>query len=194
MRTLNGNSLPGACDGNVQLISSSCHPLTISSTDNVTYIIDPEGTLAVGGYQLSVCLSGNNLDVGKSVSFQIIDDTTFVISNELEAKLAAANFDSSFTSAVKNAAIETSSQEPNDLLYVIPAAFEGAYDVITNSGLDEEQQANALDVVIQSLLANAVGMDSADGCCHSQIWRFTRQREEIRFFDARRCLWAKTIG
>ncbi|MGB0483304.1 MAG: hypothetical protein ACPGK1_02130, partial [bacterium] len=36
-----GNSLPGACDGNVQLISSvsgSCHPLTISSTDNVTYI------------------------------------------------------------------------------------------------------------------------------------------------------------
>ncbi|MGA0305968.1 MAG: thrombospondin type 3 repeat-containing protein, partial [bacterium] len=168
---LSGNSLPGSCGGNVQLTSSvggSCHPLTISSTDNVTFLIDPEGILTVGEYQLSVLtseiadLEGYSLIEGKSVIFQISDNTTFVISNELEAKLVAENFDSSFALAVKNAAIEMSSQEPNDLLYVIPAAFEGAYDVISNAGLDEEQQAKALDVVIQSLLAKAVGMDSTD--------------------------------
>ncbi|MGA0906854.1 MAG: heparin lyase I family protein, partial [bacterium] len=168
---LSGNSLPGSCGGNVQLTSSvggSCHPLTISSTDNVTFLIDPEGILTVGEYQLSVLtseiadLEGYSLMEGKSVIFQISDNTTFVISNELETKLVAENFDSSFALAVKNAAIEMSSQEPNDLLYVIPAAFEGAYDVISNAGLDEEQQAKALDVVIQSLLAKAVGMDSTD--------------------------------
>ena len=92
---LSGNSLLGACGGNVQLTSSvggSCHPLTISSTDNVTYLIDPEGTLTFGEYQLSVLnsgiadLEGNNLKEGKSVIFKISDNTTFVISNELEAK------------------------------------------------------------------------------------------------------------
>ena len=105
---------------------------------------------------------GSDGEGGKSVNSQISDNATFTVSNELEANLIAANFDLSFASAVKNAAIETSSQEPNDLLYVIPAAFEGAYDVITNAGLDEEQQAKAFDVIIESLLANAVGMDSTD--------------------------------
>ena len=112
---------------------------------------------------LAGCAGGSGEGVDEEgVISQISDNATFVVANELEAQLIAANFDSSLATAVKNGAIEASSQEPNDLLYVIPAAFEGAYDAITNAGLDEEQQAKAFDVIIESLLANAVGMDSTD--------------------------------
>ena len=104
---------------------------------------------------------GSEREAEKGVISQISDNATLV-SNAIEAQLIAANFDSIFAKALKNGAIETSSQEPNDLLYVIPAAFEGAYDAISNAGLDEEQQAKAIDVIIESLLANALGMDSTD--------------------------------
>lgn len=104
---------------------------------------------------------GSEGEAEKGVISQISDNATLV-SNAIEAQLIAANFDSIFAKALKNGAIETSSQEPNDLLYVIPAAFEGAYDAISNAGLDEEQQAKAFDVIIESLLANALGMDSTD--------------------------------
>ena len=50
--------------------------------------------------------------------------------------------------------------ETNDLLNVIPAAFDGAFDAVATAGLNENLTQAALSTIIESLLSNVAGQAS----------------------------------
>ena len=60
---LKGNSFNGICEGSVQLNPTNggnCYPISISSTDNISWTIDPVGELSNGTYKLSVTTDVQN--------------------------------------------------------------------------------------------------------------------------------------
>ncbi|MDG2196786.1 MAG: Ig-like domain-containing protein, partial [SAR324 cluster bacterium] len=165
---LRGNNLAAACEGNVQLtaaLGGNCYPIFISTNDNVAWTVDPDGELNTGDYRFSVLptgimdLASNNLAVGDSVEFQI-EDAASTVANELSSDLQAVGFSEDLADSVKVVVRSETSSVTNDLLNVIPAAFDGAYSAIISGGLSETETITALDLVIESLLSNIAGQNS----------------------------------
>ncbi len=167
---LTGNNLNAACEGSIQLNPSNggnCYPLSISSTDNISWTVDPVGELSDGAYKLAVTseiknLSAISLASPTSVTFNV-KDALSTVANQLETDLVKAGLSPSLAETAKSGARSTASSETNDLLNVIPAAFDGAFDAITAAGLNEAFTQAALSTIIESLLSNVAGQASLVG-------------------------------
>jgi len=145
-----GNAVDGACDATktVKLTdaSGSCYGMVIVATDE-TYTINPVSDLVSGSYSLTLGTgitdaAGNALSE-TTISFTVNDALTTVIAN-LTANLAGIDEGAAIAAAAKTSASATG--VTNNLLNVIPAAFEGALDYMNDS--DTIEYATALTAVI----------------------------------------------
>jgi hypothetical protein len=164
---LTGNNLNAACEGSIQLnrsIGGNCYPISISSTDNINWTVDPVGELSDGAYTLTVTTGIQNLsDIflasPTSATFNV-KDALSTVANQLETDLVKAGLSPSLAEAAKASARTTAGSETNDLLNVIPSAFDGAFDAIATAGLNEVLTQVALSTIIESLLSNVAGQSS----------------------------------
>ena len=164
---LTGNNLNAACEGSIQLSSDNgetCHPISINSADNISWTVDPVGELSDGAYSLTVTTGIQNLSAispvsPTSVTFNV-KDALSTIANQLELDLIKADFSKDLAEAAKAGARTAAGSETNDLLNVIPAAFDGAFDAVAAAGLNETLTQAALSTIIESLLSNVAGQAS----------------------------------
>ena len=164
---LTGNNLNAACEGSIQLSSDNgeiCYPISINSADNISWTVDPVGELSDGAYSLTVTTGIQNLSaislVGPtSVTFNV-KDALSTIANQLELDLIKADLSKDLAEAAKASARTAAGSETNDLLNVIPAAFDGAFDAVAAAGLNETLTQAALSTIIESLLSNVAGQAS----------------------------------
>ena len=164
---LTGNNLNAACEGSIQLSSDNgeiCYPISINSTDNISWTVDPVGELSDGAYSLTVTTGIQNLSAispvsPTSVTFNV-KDALSTIANQLELDLIKADLSKDLAEAAKAGARTAAGSETNDLLNVIPAAFDGAFDAVAAAGLNETLTQAALSTIIESLLSNVAGQAS----------------------------------
>ena len=164
---LTGNNLNAACEGSIQLSSDNgeiCYPISINSTDNISWTVDPVGELSDGAYSLTVTTGIQNLSAispvsPTSVTFNV-KDALSTIANQLELDLIKADLSKDLAEAAKAGARTAAGSETNDLLNVIPAAFDGAFDAVAAAGLNETLTQAALSTIIESLLSNVAGKAS----------------------------------
>ena len=164
---LTGNNLNAACEGSIQLSSDNgetCHPISINSADNISWTVDPVGELSDDAYSLTVTTGIQNLSAispvsPTSVTFNV-KDALSTIANQLELDLIKADLSKDLAEAAKAGARTAAGSETNDLLNVIPAAFDGAFDAVAAAGLNETLTQAALSTIIESLLSNVAGQAS----------------------------------
>ena len=164
---LTGNNLNAACEGSIQLSSDNgeiCYPISINSADNISWTVDPVGELSDGAYSLTVTTGIQNLSAispvsPTSVTFNV-KDALSTIANQLELDLIKADLSKDLAEAAKASARTAAGSETNDLLNVIPAAFDGAFDAVAAAGLNETLTQAALSTIIESLLSNVAGQAS----------------------------------
>ena len=164
---LTGNNLNAACEGSIQLSSDNgeiCYPISINSADNISWTVDPVGELSDGAYSLTVTTGIQNLSAispvsPTSVTFNV-KDALSTIANQLELDLIKADLSKDLAEAAKAGARTAAGSETNDLLNVIPAAFDGAFDAVAAAGLNETLTQAALSTIIESLLSNVAGQAS----------------------------------
>ena len=164
---LTGNNLNAACEGSIQLSSDNgeiCYPISINSADNISWTVDPVGELSDGAYSLTVTTGIQNLSAispvsPTSVTFNV-KDALSTIANQLELDLIKADLSKDLAEAAKAGARTAAGSETNDLLNVIPAAFDGAFDAVAEAGLNETLTQAALSTIIESLLSNVAGQAS----------------------------------
>ena len=164
---LTGNNLNAACEGSIQLSSDNgetCHPISINSADNISWTVDPVGELSDDAYSLTVTTGIQNLSAispvsPTSVTFNV-KDALSTIANQLELDLIKADLSKDLAEAAKAGARTAAGSETNDLLNVIPAAFDGAFDAVAAAGLNETLTQAALSTIIESLLSNVAGKAS----------------------------------
>ncbi len=164
---LTGNNLNAACEGSIQLSpdnGGNCHPISIKSTDNISWTVDPVGELSDGAYSLTVTTGIQNLSAlspasPTSVTFNV-KDALSTVANQLESDLIKADLSKDLAEAAKAGARTSAGIEKNDLLNVIPAAFDGAFDAVAAAGLSENLTQAALSTIIESLLSNVAGQAS----------------------------------
>mgnify|MGYP001280247294 CR=1 FL=1 len=164
---LTGNNLNAACEGSIQLSpdnGGNCYPISIKSTDNISWTVDPVGELSDGAYSLTVTTGIQNLSAispvsPTSVTFNV-KDALSTIANQLELDLIKADLSKDLAEAAKAGARTAAGSETNDLLNVIPAAFDGAFDAVAAAGLNETLTQAALSTIIESLLSNVAGQAS----------------------------------
>ena len=164
---LTGNNLNAACEGSIQLSSDNgeiCYPISINSADNISWTVDPVGELSDGAYSLTVTTGIQNLSAispvsPTSVPFNV-KDALSTIANQLELDLIKADLSKDLAEAAKAGARTAAGSETNDLLNVIPAAFDGAFDAVAAAGLNETLTQAALSTIIESLLSNVAGQAS----------------------------------
>ena len=164
---LTGNNLNAACEGSIQLSSDNgeiCYPISINSADNISWTVDPVGELSDGAYSLTVTTGIQNLSAispvsPTSVTFNV-KDALSTIANQLELDLIKADLSKDLAEAAKAGARTAAGSETNDLLNVIPAAFDGAFDAVAAAGLHETLTQAALSTIIESLLSNVAGQAS----------------------------------
>ena len=164
---LTGNNLNAACEGSIQLSSDNgeiCYPISINSADNISWTVDPVGELSDGAYSLTVTTGIQNLSAispvsPTSVTFNV-KDALSTIANQLELDLIKADLSKDLAEAAKAGARTAAGSETNDLLNVIPAAFDGAFDAVAAAGLNETLTQAALSTIIESLLSNLAGQAS----------------------------------
>ena len=164
---LTGNNLNAACEGSIQLSSDNgeiCYPISINSADNISWTVDPVGELSDGAYSLTVTTGIQNLSAispvsPTSVTFNV-KDALSTIANQLELDLIKADLSKDLAEAAKAGARTAAGGETNDLLNVIPAAFDGAFDAVAAAGLNETLTQAALSTIIESLLSNVAGQAS----------------------------------
>ena len=164
---LTGNNLNAACEGSIQLSPDSggnCYPISIKSTDNISWTVDPVGELSDGAYSLTVTTSIQNLSAlspasPTSVTFNV-KDALSTVANQLESDLIKADLSKDLAEAAKAGARTAAGSENNDLLNMIPAAFDGAFDAVATAGLNENLTQAALSTIIESLLSNVAGQAS----------------------------------
>ena len=164
---LTGNNLNAACEGSIQLSpdnGGNCYPISIKSIDNISWTVDPVGELSDGAYTLTVTTHIQNLSAlspssPTSVTFNV-KDALSTVANQLESDLIKADLSKDFAEAAKSGARTSAGSEKNDLLNVIPAAFDGAFDAVANSGMNDNLTQVALSSIIESLLSNVAGQAS----------------------------------
>ena len=164
---MTGNNLNAACEGSIQLSSDNgeiCYPISINSADNISWTVDPVGELSDGAYTLTVTTGIQNLSAlspasPTSVTFNV-KDALSTIANQLELDLIKADLSKDLAEAAKAGARTAAGSETNDLLNVIPAAFDGAFDAVAAAGLNETLTQAALSTIIESLLSNVAGQAS----------------------------------
>ena len=164
---LTGNNLNAACEGSIQLSPDNgeiCYPISINSADNISWTVDPVGELSDGAYSLTVTTGIQNLSAispasPTSVTFNV-KDALSTIANQLELDLIKADLSKDLAEAAKAGARTAAGSETNDLLNVIPAAFDGAFDAVAAAGLNETLTQAALSTIIESLLSNVAGQAS----------------------------------
>ena len=164
---LTGNNLNAACEGSIQLSpdnGGNCYPISIKSTDNISWTVDPVGELSDGAYSLTVTTGIQNLSAlspasPTSVTFNV-KDALSTVANQLESDLIKADLSKDLAEVAKSFARTAAGSEKNDLLNVIPAAFDGAFDAIATAGLNENLTQAALSTIIESLLSNVAGQAS----------------------------------
>ncbi|MDG2197239.1 MAG: hypothetical protein P8O70_10185, partial [SAR324 cluster bacterium] len=164
---LTGNNLNAACEGSIQLSpdnGGNCYPISIKSTDNISWTVDPVGELSDGAYSLTVTTGIQNLSAlspasSTSVTFNV-KDALSTVANQLESDLIKADLSKDLAEAAKAGARTAAGSEKNDLLNVIPAAFDGAFDAVATAGLNENLTQAALSTIIESLLSNVAGQAS----------------------------------
>ena len=156
-----GNAADGAFDTTktVKLTDAngSCYGMVIVATGE-TYTINPVSDLVSGSYKLTLgsgmqmllVMLWGNCDLLRSQRCP-----TTVIAN-LTTSLAGVTEGDQIAAAAKTSASATG--VTNNLLNVIPAAFEGALDYMNDS--DTVNYATALTAVIESLLSSVEGADS----------------------------------
>ncbi len=164
---LTGNNLNAACEGSIQLSpdnGGNCYPISIKSTDNIIWTVNPVGELSDGAYSLTVTTGIQNLSAlspasPTSVRFNV-KDALSTVANQLESDLIKADLSKDLAEAAKAGARTAAGSEKNDLLNVIPAAFDGAFDAVATAGLNENHMQAALSTIIESLLSNVAGQAS----------------------------------
>ena len=164
---LTGNNLNAACEGSIQLSpdnGGNCYPISIKSIDNISWTVDPVGELSDGAYTLTVTTHIQNLSAlspssPTSVTFNV-KDALSTVANQLESDLIKADLSKDLAEAAKAGARTSAGSEKNDLLSVIPAAFDGAFDAVANAAMNENLTQVALSAIIESLLSNVAGQAS----------------------------------
>ena len=164
---LTGNNLNAACEGSIQLSSDNgeiCYPISINSADNISWTVDPVGELSDGAYSLTVTTGIQNFSAispvnPTRVTFNV-KDALSTIANQLKFDLIKADLSEDLAEAAKAGARTAAGSETNDLLNVIPAAFDGAFDAVAAAGLSETLTQAALSTIIESLLSNVAGQAS----------------------------------
>ena len=119
---LTGNNLNAACEGSIQLSPDSggnCYPISIKSTDNISWTVDPVGELSDGAYSLTVTTSIQNLSAlspasPTSVTFNV-KDALSTVANQLESDLIKADLSKDLAEAAKAGARTAAGSGNNDL-------------------------------------------------------------------------------